>query len=206
MIKNRPLFNYLDKIDGESWLNLGSGNDKAARYLIDDGRSVTDVDIIKTHNFTHERYTFMEWDLEAGIPFEIEENSLTYDVVLASHILEHMQDTGLFLSYCKDMLNYDGILIVVVPPYKPGIVGGHVHLWNMGLLMYNLVLSGFDVVDGHFKKEGYNIMAIVRNWDRISFDLKHDTGDIEILVKDGFLPSYFHQGMGGDLEIYNWFE
>jgi hypothetical protein len=32
----------------------------------------------------------------------------------------------------------------------------------MGLLMYNLILAGFDVRQGHFCKHGYNIAAFVQ--------------------------------------------
>lgn len=37
-----------------------------------------------------------------------------------------------------------GYLSIIVPTRKPLIVGGHVTIWNAWLVLYNLILAGFD--------------------------------------------------------------
>ena len=91
-----------------------------------------------------------------------------------------MPDTLTDLESLRKAMKDDGWLIVLVPPGKPEIVGGHVHTFNMGLLMYNLILAGFNVRDGHFLKRGYNICAYVQKSETPLPALKHDSGDIDL--------------------------
>jgi len=192
------ILKYIDRPEAKTYLNIGSGSDKTARFLIDRDKKVTDIDIKRTHSFKHENYSFIEWNLELGIPVG------GFDVIIANHVLEHIRNTGIFLLGCNSALNDDGVLCIAVPPFKHALAGGHVHVFNMGILMYNLVLTGFNVVDGHFKKEGYNIIGIVKpRHDKLP-KLNYDKGDIDILVRNGLLPSFFRQGMNGDMKMYNW--
>ena len=102
------------------------------------------------------------------------------------------------------MLKHDGLFCIAVPPFKHRIVSGHITLYNMGLLMYNLALAGFDVINGRFKEEGCNLMAIVkRNNKPIPF-LNHDAGDLETLIRHGILPSWAKNGFDGNFKEYNW--
>ena len=61
-----------------------------------------------------------------------------------SHVLEHQFDPQRFLRKIYECLNPDGVLALTVPPRKDEIVGGHVSLWNGGLLLYHLVLAHLD--------------------------------------------------------------
>jgi hypothetical protein len=83
-------------------------------------------------------------------------------LVWCSHVLEHQPNAGLFLAKlirdCRD----GGILAITVPPAKTEIVGGHVSLWNAGLLLYRLALTGIDCRDARVKTYGYNVSVIVR--------------------------------------------
>ena len=47
----------------------------------------------------------------------------------------------LFLKKVHSLLNEGGYLAIIVPPRKPFIVGGHVTIWNAGLVLYNLILA-----------------------------------------------------------------
>lgn len=129
-----------------------------------------------------------------------------FDAVWASHVLEHTRNPGIFLDKIYDGLKPAGVLFVIVPPHKNKIVGGHVTAgWNIGLLMYNLILAGFDVKNGRYKKSGYNVAAFVQK--RESRDLprlRYDNGDIEIL-SDFWPNETFRQGFEGDVEEFNWF-
>lgn len=125
-----------------------------------------------------------------------------FDCVWASHVLEHQLNVNLFLRKCHEILNDPGVLAVTVPPMKPKIVGGHVSVWNAGLLLYNLVMAGFDCRDAVVLKYGYNITAIVRKRGSLTLpELSLDTGDISKL--EPYLPAGFHEGMDGDLEQVN---
>ena len=187
--------------DATTYLNIGSGSYKLAQFLVKSGKNVMDLDIKKQHNFSHPRYTFKKSNI-LNPDFMMEAH--TFDVVIASHVMEHIPDTGTFLSLCHYMTTK--YFIVLVPPFKHNIVGGHIHVFNLGLLMYNLAVANFDVVNGKFKKQGYNIIGIVepiKNPEHVP--LVHDTGDIEMLVKHGRLPDFFEQNIDGDFSSYNWY-
>jgi hypothetical protein len=89
-----------------------------------------------------------------------------------------------------------------VPPAKHEIVGGHLSIWNAGLLTYNLVLAGIDCSQIRIKRYGYNISAIVHN-RRITLPaLRNDSGDLEILKP--YLPAWLRDGVNGDIAEWNW--
>ena len=127
-----------------------------------------------------------------------------FDVIWAAHVLEHAEDVGIFLRDIRALLHPDGHAFITVPPMKPEIVGGHVNLFNMGLLAYRLVLAGFDLKRGAMKAEGYNLFAHAR---RGQLDhrpgLVFDCGDIESLSH--LFPFEVHQGFDGNaITAVNW--
>ena len=75
-------------------------------------------------------------------------------------ILEHQLNVNLFLEKIKNLLVSDGILAIVVPIRKPNIVGGHLTLWNLGLLLYNLVIAGFDCSEASCITYDYNKLLL----------------------------------------------
>lgn len=151
-------------------------------------------------------------DFFAGSTYVGDFNSLTiptqYDLVWSAHCLEHQLNINLFLRKVFDCVKVGGYAAITVPPLKHQIVGGHVNLWNAGLLVYNLVLAGFDCSDVKLKKYGYNITAIVRRTDvKIPFEkLIYDTADLVTL------NDYFPKGLDyekncvfdGNIDEYNW--
>jgi SAM-dependent methyltransferase len=140
--------------------------------------------------------------------FNLIEINKQYDVVWASHCLEHQLNVNLFLKKVHSVVKNNGYAVITVPPLKHKIVGGHVSLWNAGLLIYNLVLAGFDCSNIQIKQYGYNISAIVQKTDRkIPFELlEYDTKDLETLNR--FFPkdvTYEKNCIfNGDIEILNW--
>lgn len=129
-----------------------------------------------------------------------------YDCVWLSHVLEHQLDTHSFLRKVHGNLAEGGVLAVTVPPMKNEIVGGHVSLWNMGLLLYRLVLAGFDCGEAIGKSYDYNISVLVKkrtieiDWGCLNFD----AGDIAKLSK--FFPQsrIWKEGFRGDILNLNW--
>jgi len=125
-----------------------------------------------------------------------------YDCVWCSHVLEHQLNVNHFLTKIFHTLKDDGVLAITVPPAKHEIVGGHVTLWNAGLLLYNLILAGFDCKDAAVKSYGYNISVIVNKRTAILPELNYDAGDINALNE--FFPLGVYEGFDGNIQEINW--
>lgn len=108
----------------------------------------------------------------------------------------------MFLKKCFDLLEDDGILAITIPPLKHAIVGGHLTLWNAGLLIYNLILAGFDCSKASVKTYGYNISVIVRKKQAVHGQLVMDNGDIETIAH--LFPFNAKQGFHGEIKEINW--
>lgn len=174
-------------LEFESVVDIGSGSGVHAEFFRRAGKDVTTVSLIP--------------------PADIVGDYLSADVgpvdcIWASHVLEHQPNPGVFLSKCFDDLGENGILAVTVPPLKHEIVGGHVTLWNAGLLLYQLILAGFDCRKAMVKSYGYNISVIVRKVKADLPELVMDRGDIERL--SGFFPFSAEHGFDGRIEEINW--
>lgn len=126
-----------------------------------------------------------------------------FDLIWCSHVLEHQLNINLFLRKIWHDLKPKGIYAITVPPMKSKIVGGHVTVWNGGLLLYNLILAGFDCSKCHVKTYGYNISVIgQKKKARLPKKLRMDRGDIEKLAK--FFPLPVCQDFDGNIEEINW--
>lgn len=178
-------------------LDVGSGSGAHARVMREAGRKVDTVSIVPPATFVGDYTTML-------IPGE------HWDAIWASHVLEHQANPGIFLHRCFADLRPNGILAVTVPPAKGSIVGGHVSLWNTGLLLYHLILAGFDCANARVSGcyptlQGgvpYNLSVIVRKVPAVLPPLACDIGDIERLAK--FFPLPVTQGFNGNLAPINW--
>jgi SAM-dependent methyltransferase len=180
-------------------LDVGCGDCKHSKPFCEAGMKVTGLDIAKP-NFDHENFEFKKAYFEY-----YEWDKSYYDFVWASHILEHTLNPHNFLIHTRQFLKPNGYLAITVPPLKHQIVGGHVNLFNAGLLLYRLVLAQYDCSSAMIHKYGYNISIIVQNrFADFSYnDLKFDCGDIETLSK--FFPEgYNYQGFNGDITSLSW--
>ena len=183
---------------GSRILDVGAGWDEPhAIFFRGLGHHVDTVDFHK--KATH-RGDFLEIDFDRQ-----------YDALWASHVLEHMPNVGAALAKFKATVRLGGWLAITVPPLKHDIVGGHVSLWNAGLLLYNLVLSGLDCSAAMVRSYDYNISIIVGNHPVNLPRLVHDNGDLETLESlfpVGLLKearaSGFKQGFGGVITDRNW--
>jgi SAM-dependent methyltransferase len=195
---------YMLKFHFDTLLDIGMDLDA---YIIDffikNKKTVYAIDFKKWNSYQDENFHFIEGNF---LDYAF---SQKFDAVLASHVLEHVQNTGLFLDKVYEILKDDGIFFCIVPPHKTQIVGGHVKIgWNMGILMYNLILCGFNVKAGRFKKHGYNIAAFVkkRGNKKLPEGLLFDAGDLEKLADYWPDKSYFRQNFEGDIGEWNWFK
>lgn len=180
-------FNKLLSMEFSTVLDVGSGAGEHARAMREASKQVTTI-----------AYTG-----EADIIGDYCETDVgQFDAIWASHVLEHQPDPGKFLRKCYADLSDNGILAVTVPPMKPSIVGGHLTLWNAGLLLYGLILAGFDCSQAMVKTYGYNVSVIVRKRPADLPDLHMDRGDIERLAH--LFPMPVKQGFNGNIASINW--
>lgn len=125
-----------------------------------------------------------------------------FDGVWMSHVLEHLLDTHTALRRLHAVTKPDAVIAITVPPLKHEIVGGHVSLWNAGLLLYRLVLAGFDCSKAAVKTYGYNISVVVRRNEIRLPQLKHDNGDLQTLRQ--YFPVEFGGEFDGQIRERNW--
>jgi SAM-dependent methyltransferase len=132
-----------------------------------------------------------------------------FDAVVLSHVLEHCSNVGLALLEVRRVVGDGGWVLVVVPPSHDFVCAGHVSMgWNVGQLIYVLLVNGFDVVSGRFIEHGYNVAGFVRKaWHPLP-PLRNDRGDIHILRHHFPLAirprGGFSDGFHGKLRAVNW--
>lgn len=179
-----------EKIEFDTVLDIGAGEGLQSQYFRDQGKTVTSTDLFGWgENFFVGNYMDLEFE--------------PHDVTWASHMLEHQLNAHNFLKKVRKETKVGGYTCITVPPPKHEIVGGHVSMWNAGLMMYHLVLAGFNCSNARVKQYGYNITVIAQadEFDLPS-DLEYDMGDIEKLKP--WLPSIARQGFNGDIKELNW--
>lgn len=134
----------------------------------------------------------------------------TFDAIWCCHVLEHQLDVHTFLLKIHSLLKENGVLAITVPPLKYDIVGGHVCLWNGGLLLYHLILAGFNCNNAIVKKYGYNISVILQKETiNVTSLLSYDAGDIQTLApyfpRDiSYQRTQVDTPFDGDIKQINW--
>jgi len=154
-------------------LDVGAGSGAHAQQMSEAGKVVLTVNLNGKADFTG-RYE--DLDIQG-----------MFDCVWCCHVLEHQPNVNRFLRAIHRNLKPGGVLAITVPPLKHNIVGGHLTLWNAGLLLYNLVLAGFNCRHARVIKAGYNITAILNREEIELPSLRYDGGDIDRLA-DFFPP------------------
>lgn len=186
----------LAEYDFATVLDVGCGRGRHLAKFRETGKDATGIDIV---------------GLTEGVvvaDYLRHEFARPFDCVWVSHVLEHQLNVNFFLRKVFADLREGGILAVSVPPLKHAIVGGHVTLWNAGLVLYNLILAGFDCRQARLKQYGYNISVLT---PKIAAnlplaELHYDEGDIDLLAE--FFPQHpqlpIRQGFSGDIRQLRW--
>lgn len=161
----------------ETVLDIGCGEGIHTESFLKAGKEVTAIDYGKSDYF-------MKCDKQLDViiaDFNEYEFHKKFDCIWCSHILEHQLNVNFFLKKLFSLLEEGSILAVSVPPAKQEIVGGHVSLWNAGLLLYNLILAGFDCSNAIVMQYDYDISIIVKKKSissELYRSLSYDAGDI----------------------------
>jgi SAM-dependent methyltransferase len=194
MYGSEALIRLLEYTNVKTVLDIGCGEGVQASLLHDAGKRVTTISLLPPADIVgnYNCLLFPE-------PF---------DAIWASHVLEHQPNVHDFLTKCYLDLKDDGILAITVPPHKDAIVGGHVALFNPGILIYNLILAGFDCSEARVSPLyagaitiPYNISVIVRKKRANLPQLTYDHGDVCRLAE--FFPVPAYDGFSGWFE-HNW--
>lgn len=173
-------------------LDVGSGAGAHAKVFESKGHIVDTVDFFDSCTF---RGNYMNLNIEKK-----------YDAIWCSHCLEHQLNPNNFLIKLKSNTKENGWIAITVPPLKHEIVSGHMTLWNAGLLLYNLVITGINCNEAMIKKYDYNITVITKNKSFKVPKLKYDADDL-ITLKDYFPSAIIRNAKGwfnGDIESLNW--
>lgn len=157
------------------------------------------ADFLRAHGFDVVTVDPKNADIIGLWPIELD---FKVGAIWCSHTLEHSRNPGAFLDGCFNVLEDRGWMAITVPPMKGNIVGGHLTLWNAGLLLYNLILARFDCSRAMVKTYGYNISVIMRKREALLPSLHYDAGDIELLAP--FFPMPVSQGFDGQISEWNW--
>ena len=165
----------LDEYEFESVLDVGCGSGEHSERFLSAGKRVTAVDYGNSHYFRQNRGRI---DVQIGNFNEMEFDT-QFDCVWCSHVLEHQLNVQDFLTKLSATVREGGVLAITVPPLKHRIAGGHVSLWNGGLLLYRMVLAGIDCREARLLAYNYNISALVRKHSiSVLGELEYDRGDI----------------------------
>jgi len=178
----------LDFLNAQVWktcLDIGSGpGDHATILNLNPSHKVVTLD---KHHPADLRMDFMEKD-----------TLVDYDAVWCCHVLEHQVNPGAFLRRIRECVAPGGWVVITVPPLKHAIVGGHVTLWNQGILAYQMILAGFDMYEAKVWRYGYNISAAVQYKEFPRPHLVNDSGDIGALAHCFPKTWDIHEGFNGE--------
>jgi SAM-dependent methyltransferase len=106
-----------------------------------------------------------------------------FDLVWASHVLEHQRNVGIFIERLVACCADGGTICITVPDPHRFLWGGHVTLWTPGLLAYNVALCGVDLKDAVFVR-GSGEFSLFFQPKRAALpeDLTFDYGDLDKLA------------------------
>lgn len=118
--------------DVKTVLDIGSGAGEHARLMRHFGKEV----------FTNDWKTGCDYP---GAITDIDFEGKQFDAVLCSHVIEHQRNVGQFLDKLVSLVKDGGLIAIAAPSHTQfGFVVGHLSVWSMPLLAYNLVQSGVD--------------------------------------------------------------
>lgn len=194
--RNRIIDELVRHYDFNSVLDVGCGQGDIFDYLGKVGCEVKGVgcDFLEPEDVRVSGFQYIKSDITH---FSWEHQ---FDLVVSSHVIEHVADTGEFINRMFSHLKVGGVFCLIWPPPKKQVVGGHLHVFNMGLMLYNLVRSKVDCSDVRMYRCGYNL-AIMGRYNPIK-DLTLSYNRYELELLGDYFPCPVKQGFDGTLSKY----
>ena len=161
-----PLLSLLDVNTNKCILDLGCGNGYLVNYLISQGFNAYGTDaseqgIEMARRINANRFFVQDLSTDA-LPQELQ--SLDFDTIISTEVIEHLYDPAAFIRFCKKTLNNRGEIIISTPyhgylknlligifnkwdrHFSPTWQGGHIKFWSKDTLSKLLMDAGFDIV------------------------------------------------------------
>lgn len=181
-------------------LDVGAGRCLQTKFLKEKGKKVYTCDfenIDGAHCSSNIKYDY------SGDFLDINFNNEKFDFVFSSHVLEHQRNVGMFLDKMASLVSENGFICIVLPIRKPFVTGGHLSIWNPGILLYNLVMAGVDCSECCIIQKDYDIGLVVKfkKFDINKHSLTYDRGDVDLLSK--YFPFELKEPFNGDIMNLN---
>jgi len=197
----------IDDYAFDTVLDLGCGEGLHSDIFIEHNKKVTSIDYGDSIYFQENKNIISTVIAD----FNTWVTDKKFDAVWCSHVLEHQLNVNVFLVRIFNLLEDGGVLAITVPPGESLVIGGHLTNWNAGILLYNLVLAGFDCSDASVLQYGYNITVIVKKVSDHAIDfssLSYDCGDLRKIAP--YLPNVEYRSndrddpFKGNIYSLNW--
>ncbi len=185
LMGNKALKKLLDNYHFLSVLDLGAGEGKHSKIFFQNNKKVTAISGYDSEIFDKDLKNKIDFIVDDYLKHDFKEK---FDCIWASHILEHQLNVGLFLNKIYKDLKDNGILAITVPPSETSAGGGHINCFTPGILIYHLVMAGFDLRQMRLKKYGYNLSIICTK----NLKHKYEDNNYSVCLKDRYnlLPDY----------------
>jgi len=152
IIRGKTAFTYLiEKCSFTTILDVGCGRGEVAKAFSACGKTVTTIDFIRNQFKPDIVGDYLQHTFNR-----------TFDVVWLCHVLEHQYEPMTMLRKCWNDLKDNGLLVVMVPNNLWGLSDGHILVWNIGTLIYQMAIAGFDCSDCYASQESLKISVIAK--------------------------------------------
>lgn len=138
-----------------SVLDIGCGQGIQGRFMSDYGKEVTGLTVSSEDGYDGK---CLKNVIRAD--FMTAEFTQKYDILWASHILEHIMDVEGFLRKMREIIAPGGCLALTVPR-ETSILLPHIHSFSAGRLLRYLLCAGYDCRNAQILEYGYNISIIL---------------------------------------------
>jgi SAM-dependent methyltransferase len=145
------LAKVLTEYDFQSVLDIGSGFGAAARCFRFVGKDLHTVEAVKDRTS----------DIEITGDYIHTPPLGPFDLVWASHILEHQRNVGAFLDKVFTDTKEGGLVAITVPSALSPMIIGHPSIFTPMHLIYHLVLAGFDCREARVKCYDWQFTVLV---------------------------------------------
>ena len=189
-VRSGEALKYALNLKPKTVIDVGSGGGFHAKSFIQNGAVVDCIDFgtsIYAQDANYKNLSVRYGD------FNTMHIKSKYEIVWASHVLEHQRNIGIFLDKLISCCEDNGRVIITVPAPHRRLLGGHLSLWSPGLLVYNVVMAGVDL-NNAIVIAGRDEYSLIFSPKRVNLPdhITYDKGDIEKLAH--LLPDYVVEG------------